>query len=345
MPEETSAPRKRVLSLIQPTSLPTIGNYFGALRNWVTRTAPGSEAAETYDCLFGVADLHALTVRPVPADLRRQTYELLAIYLALGLRQGSNVVFVQSHVPAHCQLSWILNSYTQFGEAMRMTQFKEKSTAHADNVNVGLFSYPTLMAADILIYQANYVPVGDDQKQHLELCRNIAERFNGIYGPTFPVPDPYMGKVGSRIMSLQEPTMKMSKTDPNPRGSVGLLDSPEQIAKKIKSAVTDSEACVRHAEGKEGVNNLMAIYSCSTGKDFAQIEREFAGQGYGSFKQAVAEALVEELRPFQEEYRRILADKAYLEQTAREGAQAAARIAARTLEKVMKKVGLWQVKA
>ena len=331
------AARKRVLSLIQPTSVPTIGNYFGALRNWASM-------AEDYDCVYGVADLHALTIRPTPADLRRQTAEMLAILLALNLRRGNNIVFVQSHVPEHCQLSWVLNSYTQFGEAARMTQFKEKSAAHADNVNVGLFSYPTLMAADILIYQAHYVPIGADQKQHLELTRNIAERFNGIYGDVFVVPEPYIGKVGSRIMSLQEPASKMSKSDPNPKASVWLLDTPDVIVKKIKGAVTDSEACVRRAEGqpgKEGVNNLMEIYSCSTGKGFEEIEREFAGQGYGAFKQAVAEALVEELRPFQEEYRRLLADKAYLAQAAREGAGAAARIAARTTEKVMKKVGIW----
>ena len=332
----TQAARRRVLSLIQPTSVPTIGNYFGALRNWASM-------AEDYDCVYGVADLHALTIRPAPADLRRQTAEMLAILLALNLRRGNNIVFVQSHVPQHCQLSWILNSYTQFGEAARMTQFKEKSAAHADNVNVGLFSYPTLMAADILIYQAHYVPIGADQKQHLELTRNIAERFNGLYGDVFVVPEPYIGKIGSRVMSLQEPTAKMSKSDPNPKASVWLLDPPEQIVKKIKSAVTDSEACVRRGDGKEGVNNLMEIYSCSTGKSFNAIEREFEGQGYGAFKQAVAEALVEELRPFQEEYKRLLADKAYLEQAAREGAQAAAHIAGRTTEKVMKKVGLWQV--
>ncbi|MDR3312990.1 MAG: tryptophan--tRNA ligase [Oscillospiraceae bacterium] len=332
MPEETQ--RKRVLSLIQPTSVPTIGNYFGALRNW-------ADMAEDYDCIYGVADLHALTVRPEPAALRRQTAEVMAMLLALRLRQGNNILFVQSHVAQHCQLAWVLNNYTQFGEAMRMTQFKEKSSSHADNINLGLFSYPTLMAADILIYQANYVPIGADQKQHLELARNIAERFNGLYGQVFTVPEPYIGKVGSRIMSLQEPAMKMSKSDPNPKGSVSLLDPPEQIIKKIKSAVTDSEACVRYADGKDGVNNLMAIYSCSTGKDFAAIEQEFAGQGYGSFKQAVAEALVEELCPFQEEYKRLLADKAYLEQVAHEGAEAAGRIAQRTTAKAMKKVGLW----
>ncbi|MDR1927961.1 MAG: tryptophan--tRNA ligase [Oscillospiraceae bacterium] len=333
---ETQAPqkRKRVLSLIQPTSVPTLGNYLGALRNWACM-------AEENDCLYGVADLHALTVRMEPAQLRGQSMELFATLLALGLRRGKNIVFLQSHVPAHCQLSWLLNCYTQFGEAMRMTQFKEKSASHADNVNLGLFSYPTLMAADILIYQADYVPVGDDQKQHLELARNVAERFNGLYGKTFTVPEPYIGKLGSRVMSLQDPSRKMSKSDPNPKGTVFLRDSPEQIAKKFKSAVTDSESCVRFAEGKDGINNLMTIYACVTGKNFTQIEDEFRGRGYGAFKLAVAQAVTEELRPLQTECSRLLADPAYLRHCAAEGAQAAGCLAQRTVEKAMKKLGLW----
>ncbi|MCL2105851.1 MAG: tryptophan--tRNA ligase [Oscillospiraceae bacterium] len=335
-PAQAREARKRVLSLIQPTSVPTLGNYLGAFRNW-------SAMARDYDCIYGVADLHALTIRPEPPQLRRQSMEMFAMLLALGLRQDNSVVFVQSHLPGHCQLHWLLNCCTQFGEASRMTQFKEKASAHADNVNLGLFSYPTLMAADILIYQAHYVPIGDDQKQHLELARNIAERFNGLYGQTFTLPEPFIGKLGSRIKSLQEPTKKMSKSDPNPRASVSLLDSPEQIVKKFKSAVTDSEACVRYAPGKDGINNLMTIYACCTGKAFEEIEREFAGRGYGDFKAAVAEAVVEELRPFQEEFRRLLAEPGYLKQAAAEGAERAARLAARTVDKAMKKMGLWQI--
>ena len=333
MPEEVMK-KKRVLSLIQPTAVPTIGNYIGALRNWAAM-------AEEYDCVFGVADLHALTIRQDPAALRRQTMETFAILLALGLRRGNSAVFVQSHAPEHCQLAWLLNCYTQFGEAARMTQFKEKSQKHADNVNVGLFTYPTLQAADILIYQAHYVPIGADQKQHLELARDIAERFNGLYGETFVVPEPFFGKVGSRIMSLQNPAAKMSKSDPNPRASIAITDSPDVIMKKCKSAVTDSEAEVRYAEGKDGVNNLMTIYAACTGRGFGEIEREFQGKGYGDFKMAVGEVVIEELRAFQEEYARLLADKAYLKQAAQEGAEAAARVANRTVDKAYRKVGLW----
>ena len=333
MPEENTA-KKRVLSLIQPTAVPHIGNYIGALRNW-------AGMADDYDCFYGVADLHAITVRQEPAQLRKQSMEAFAMLLALGLKRGNNVVFCQSHVPGHCQLAWVLNCYTQFGEASRMTQFKEKSQSHADNVNVGLFTYPTLMAADILIYQAHYVPVGDDQKQHLELCRNVAERFNGAYGPTFVVPEPYIGKIGSRVMSLQNPAQKMSKSDPNPKASIAITDAPDVVMKKCKSAVTDSETEIRFAEGKDGINNLMTIYAACTGKGFAEIEREFDGRGYGDFKLAVGEAVIGELQGFQEEYRRILGDKAYLKQMAAEGAEAASRIAGRTVEKAYRKVGLW----
>jgi len=331
---ETTQKKQRVLSLIQPTSVPTIGNYIGALRNWAAM-------AGDYDCLFGVADLHALTIRPEPAAFRRQSMEMFAMLLALGLGRGNNIVFVQSQVPEHCQLNWLLNCYAQFGEAGRMTQFKDKSKAHADNINVGLFTYPVLQAADILIYQADFVPIGADQKQHLELCRNIAERFNGLYGTTFVVPEPYIGKIGSKVMSLQDPARKMSKSDPNPKASIWLLDPPDTIMKKCKSAVTDSEASVRYADGKDGINNLMTIYAACTGKGFDEIEREFDGAGYGTFKCAVGEAVIEELRPLQEEYGRILADKAYLKQAAAEGAGAARRLARRTTEKAMKKVGLW----
>jgi len=326
--------KKRVLSLIQPTAVPHIGNYLGALRNWAAM-------ADDYDCVYGVADLHALTVRLDPAVLRKQSMEAFAMLLALGLGRENNVVFCQSHVAGHCQLAWVLNCYTQFGEASRMTQFKEKSASHADNVNLGLFAYPTLQAADILIYQAHYVPIGADQKQHLELCRNIAERFNGVYGPTFVVPEPYMGKLGSKIASLQEPAKKMSKSDPNPRASIAITDAPDVIMKKCKSAVTDSGSEVRRGEGKEGIANLMTIYAACTGKGFDEIEREFEGKGYGTLKMAVGEAVIEELRGFQAEYKRILGDKAYLKQMAAEGAQAAGRIAGRTVEKAYRKVGLW----
>jgi len=326
--------KQRVLSLIQSTAVPTIGNYIGALRNWVTM-------ADDYDCLFGVADLHALTIRPEPAFLRRQSAEMFAMLLALGLKRGNNVVFVQSQVPEHCQLNWLLNCCTQFGEAGRMTQFKDKSKTHADNINVGLFTYPILQAADILIYQANYVPIGADQKQHLELCRNIAERFNGVYGDTFVMPEPYIGKIGSKVMSLQDPARKMSKSDTNPKASIWMLDPPDMIMKKCKSAVTDSEACVRYAEGKDGINNLMTIYTACTGKSYEEIEREFEGKGYGDFKVAVAEVIISEIAPFQEECKRIMADKAFLKQAAAEGAEAASRIAGRTVQKAMKRVGLW----
>lgn len=325
--------KERVLSLIQPTAVPTIGNYIGALRNW-------KDMAREFDCVFGVADLHALTVRNEPAALRRQTMEAFAILLALGLCQENNIVMVQSQVPEHCQLSWVLNCYTQYGEAARMTQFKDKAASHADNVNLGLFAYPTLMAADILIYQPKFVPIGADQKQHLELARNIADRFHSLYGPTFTMPEPYIGKLGSRIMSLQDPGRKMSKSDPKPKAAISILDAPEVVMKKCRSAVTDSEASVRYADGKDGINNLMTIYSVCTGLPFDVIERDFAGQGYGAFKTAVGEAVVAELAPFQEEYRRVLGDKSYLLEAARSGAECASRVCQRTVEKVYRKVGL-----
>ncbi|MCR5151048.1 MAG: tryptophan--tRNA ligase [Clostridiales bacterium] len=322
-----------VLSCIQPTSVPTLGNYLGALKNW-------KKMSEEYDCVFAVADLHALTVHPEPAKLRQQILEMYAIMLSIGLDPEKNITFIQSQVHAHAELAWILNCYTQFGEASRMTQFKEKSQKHADNINVGLFSYPVLMAADILLYQANYVPVGADQKQHLEIARDIAARFNQIRGETFTLPEPYIAKVGAKVMSLQDPTQKMSKSDPNPKASISLLDTPDVIIKKFKSAVTDSEACVRYAEGKDGINNLMGIYSCCTGLDFDQIEKEFEGKGYGDFKVKVAQAVIEELKPVQENFSRYMSDKAYLLDTAKKGAEKAEAIAARTLYKAKKKVGL-----
>ncbi|MBP3442049.1 MAG: tryptophan--tRNA ligase [Clostridia bacterium] len=334
---ENTEKKARVLSAIQPTSVPTLGNYLGALKNWASMSADN-------DCLYAVADLHAITVRQDPAKLRKQTLEMYALLLAIGLDPEESVVFVQSHVPQHAELAWILNCYTQFGEAARMTQFKDKSAKHADNINVGLFSYPTLMAADILLYQADYVPIGADQKQHLELARDIAERFNGIYSPTFTIPNPYIGKAGARVMSLQDPTKKMSKSDPNPKASVSLLDTADDIRKKFKSAVTDSEAKVRYADGKDGINNLMAIYSCCTGLDYDAIEKEFDGKGYGDFKLAVAESVIENIKPVQDKYYELMSDKAYIEKCAAEGAMKASYIANKTLSKVMRKVGFWQIK-
>ena len=334
---ENMEKKARVLSAIQPTSVPTLGNYLGALKNWASMSKDN-------DCLYAVADLHAITVRQEPAKLRKQTLEMYALLLAIGLDPEESIVFVQSHVPQHAELAWILNCYTQFGESARMTQFKDKSAKHADNINVGLFSYPTLMAADILLYQADFVPIGADQKQHLELARDIAERFNGIYSPTFTVPQPFIGKAGARVMSLQDPTKKMSKSDPNPKASVSLLDTPDDIRKKFKSAVTDSEAKVRYADGKDGINNLMAIYSCCTGLDYDAIEKEFDGKGYGDFKLAVAESVIESIKPVQEKYNELMADKAYIEKCAAEGAMKASYVANKTLSKVMKKVGFWQIK-
>lgn len=335
MENNATETKKTVLSFVQASGTPTLGNYLGAFKNW-------HDMAAENDCIFGVADLHAITVRSEPKDLRRRSVEMYAMLLALGLDPEKNIVFLQSHVPEHSQLAWVLNCYTQFGEASRMTQFKDKSQRHADNVNVGLFTYPILMAADILLYGADQVPVGDDQKQHLELARDIAERFNGLYGEVFKIPEPYIGKKGAKILSLQEPEKKMSKSDANQKAFISLTDPTDVMVKKIKSAVTDSEARVYYSENKPGVSNLMTIYSCCTGKDFAAIEAEFEGRGYGDFKAAVAEAVAEELRPLREEYEHILADKAYIEKCAADGAQKAEYLARKTLRKVMKKVGFYQ---
>ena len=334
MENVTEQKKKVILSCIQPSGIPTLGNYLGALKNW-------PPLANEFDGAFAVADLHAITVRQDPAKLRKQTTEVLALLLAIGLDPDKSIIFVQSQVPAHSQLAWVLNCYTQFGEMSRMTQFKDKSAAHADNVNVGLFSYPVLMAADILLYQADLVPVGADQKQHLEIARDIATRFNGIYGDVFTIPDAYIGKNGARVMSLQNPDKKMSKSDSNPKGYISIFDTPEVIMKKFKSAVTDSEAKVRFAEGKDGINNLMGIYSCCTGLSMEEIEREFEGKGYGDFKVRVGEAVIEELKPVRERYEKYISDKAYLKEVAEKGAEKASRIANRTLGKAMKKVGFW----
>jgi len=335
---EETVKKKVMLSGIKPTGDLTLGSYLGAIKNW-------AERAEQYDCYYFMADLHALTTRNNPADLRRRTLEQLAQYVACGLDPQKNTLFLQSHVPAHAELGWVLNCYTMFGELSRMTQFKDKSAKNADNINGGLFTYPALMAADILLYQPDFVPVGDDQKQHVELTRDVAQRFNNLYGETFRIPEPWIPKIGARIMDLLEPTSKMSKSDEIGNGRVCLMDKPEDIARKFKRAVTDSETghCVYFdAEKKPGVANLMQIYSACTGKTFDEIEAEFDGKGYGAFKPAVGEAVIELLRPIREEAEHILRDKAYLEGIYRDGAERASRVAERTLRKVYKKVGLVQ---
>ena len=332
--EEKQA-KKVMLSGIQPSGDLTLGSYLGAIKNWSSR-------AEEFDCYYFMADLHSITVRQNPADLRRRTLEQLAQYIACGLDPEQNTLFVQSHVPAHTQLGWVLDCYTMFGELSRMTQFKDKSSKNADNINAGLFTYPALMAADILLYQPDFVPVGDDQKQHVELCRDVATRFNNIYGDVFKIPEPYIPKVGARVMSLSTPTSKMSKSDKDPNGCVYLREQPDVIARKFKKAVTDSdtERCVRYApDEKPGVSNLMSIYSACTGKSMEEIELEFEGKGYGAFKPAVGDAVIETLRPVREESDRLLKDKAYLEQVYRSGAEKASYIANKTLRKVYKKVG------
>ena len=328
--------KKVILSGIQPSGALTLGSYLGAIKNW-------AELADSYDCYYMMADMHTITVRQNPADLRRRTLEQLAAYIAAGLDPEKNTIFIQSHVPAHAQLGWVLNCYTMFGELSRMTQFKDKSAKHSDNINAGLFDYPVLMAADILLYQADLVPVGGDQKQHVEICRDIAQRFNGIYGDVFKLPEPYIPKVGARIMSLQTPENKMSKSDPDPNGCVYMMDKPEDIVRKFKRAVTDCDACVRYdVKEKPGISNLMQIYSVATGHSFEEIEREFAGRGYGDFKAAVGDAVIELLRPVREETERLVKDKAYLETVYRAGAERAEHTANKTLRKVYKKIGFVQ---
>ena len=334
---EQAPRRKRILSGIQPTGTFTLGNYIGAVRNW-------AKLQDEFDCLYMVADLHALTVRQVPAELRRHTREAAAMLLAAGIDPKQSLLFVQSHVPAHTQLNWIFCCNSQFGELSRMTQFKDKSAKHPDNVNGGLFTYPVLMAADILIYNADLVPVGQDQTQHLELARNIAQRFNNAYSPTFTLPEGYVTKEGAKIMSLAEPTRKMSKSDTNQNSFVLMTDDKDAILRKFKRAVTDSEGVVRYAPAeKPGVSNLMCIYNVFTGKEMAEIEREFEGKGYGDFKQAVGETVADALAPIQGEYNRILADTAYVDGILTEGAAGASRLADRMIQKVYKKVGLLQL--
>lgn len=330
MTEQTA--KKRIFSAIQPTNTPHLGNYLGALVNWI-------KLQEDYDCAYAIADLHSITVRQDPQKLRAQILESYALLLAMGADPERSIVFIQGHNPAHTELSWVLSCYSQFGELSRMTQFKDKSEKHPENINGGLFTYPVLMAADILLYQADLVPVGLDQKQHLELTRNIAQRFNSVYGDVFTMPEPYIVKSTEKINSLQDPLKKMSKSDENPNASILILDDRDTIIRKFKRAVTDSGSQVCLGEGKEGIANLMSIYSAVTEKSFEEIEREFEGKGYGDFKLAVGEATADLLAPMQAEFRRISADKKYIEDCMKLGAEKAYRASAKTLRKVYKKVG------
>lgn len=325
--------KKVVYSAVQPTGCITLGNFLGAINNWL-------KMPDDYASIFAIADLHALTVRQNPAEYRQKAISFFAQYLACGLDPDKSILYFQSHVPQHAELTWILNCYSYVGEMNRMTQFKDKSAKHSDNINMGLMDYPVLMAADILLYQADLVPVGIDQKQHLEIARDIAIRFNNLYSPTFTVPEPYFGKQGTKIFSLQEPTQKMSKSDPDPNGYINLIDEPDVIAKKFKRAVTDSDGRVIYSEDKPGVSNLLTILATVTDRDIKKVEEDFVGNGYAELKTEVADAVIERLRPIREEYKRLIADKAYLTSVYKEGADKASRIAYKTLSKVYRKVGL-----
>lgn len=325
--------RQVIFSGIQPTGTLTLGNYIGALRNFKL-------LEDEYDCVYSIVDLHALTVRQNPAELRKACLKVMSLFLAVGLDPEKSLIYFQSHVPQHAELSWVLSCFTYMGELSRMTQFKDKSQKHADNINAGLFTYPVLMAADILLYQTDLVPIGADQKQHLELCRDVAQRFNGVYGEVFAIPEAYIPKVGGRVMSLQEPTRKMSKSDPE-ETYIAMLDEPNVVRKKLRRAVTDSESEVRFdPENKPGISNLMSILSTLTGLGMGEIEKQFAGRGYGAFKDAVADAVIETLSPIQARFAEIFADKPYLERVMTLSAQRAGDIAAKTMRKVRKKVGL-----
>ena len=324
--------KKVLFSGMQATGNLTLGNYLGALKNWLT-------LSDEYECFYSVVDLHSITVRQNPAELRKRARNLLTLYIAAGLDPKKNCIYYQSHVSGHAELSWILSCFTYMGELNRMTQFKDKAAKHADNINGGLFTYPVLMAADILLYQADVVPVGIDQMQHLELTRNVAERFNNIYGDVFTVPEAYVGKVGAKIMSLQDPSRKMSKSDENPNGSIYLMDDPDTIMRKFKRAVTDSEGCIAYREEQPGVKNLIDIYCACTGKTTDEAVKEFDGKGYGELKPAVAEAVISVLKPLQDEFARLFKDKAYIDSLIKENAEKANYYAAKTLRKVQRKVG------
>ncbi len=327
--------KKIIFSGVQPSGNLTLGNYLGAIKNW-------SALQDEYRCIYAMMDMHTITVRQNPADLRRRTLEVLALYIACGIDPDKSTLFIQSQNSAHAELAWTLNCYTYMGELQRMTQFKDKAARHAENINAGLFTYPVLMAADILLYQADYVPVGKDQMQHIEICRDIAQRFNALYGDVFTIPEGMLPKVGANIMSLQDPTKKMSKSDENPKAYISLMDSMDVIAKKIKSAVTDSEGVIEYREGddaKAGVNNLLNIMSAVTGRGIDGIVRDYSGKGYGDLKNDVAEAVVECIRPIRGEYDRIIADKAYLIGICEKGGDNARRVSRKTLNKVYKKVG------
>ncbi len=324
--------KKRIFSGMQPSGLITLGNYLGALKNWTT-------LQDDYDCMYCIVDMHAITVRQEPANLRKQSRDLLTQFLAVGLDPEKNIMYYQSHVSGHAELSWILNCYTYMGELNRMTQFKDKSQKHADNINAGLYTYPVLMASDILLYQADLVPVGEDQRQHLEITRDIATRFNGVYSETFKVPEGYIPKIGAKIMALQDPTHKMSKSDENKNNTIALLDDPAVIMNKIKRAVTDSDNEVRYSEDKPGVSNLLSIYCAVTDKTMDEAVKEFENAGYGTFKTAVGEAVVANVEPVQQKVRELEKNKDYLDQIIKEGADKANRIAYKTLTKVQKKVG------
>ncbi len=324
--------KKLIFSGIQPTGTFTLGNYIGAIRNW----AP---LQEEYNCIYSIVDMHAITVKQDPVKLRQHSLEAYALIMACGIDPEKSIAFIQSHVKTHAELNWILSCSTQFGELSRMTQFKDKSAKHADDVNAGLFTYPVLMAADILAYNADLVPVGVDQKQHLELARNIAQRFNQKYGEFFTVPEPYIPKVGAKVMSLQDPTKKMSKSDENPNSCILILDDKDTIIRKFKRAVTDSDMEICYREGKDGINNLMTIYSAVTDKNFEEIEKEFAGKGYGDFKVAVGEAVADHLQPVRDNFSRLINDKSYLKECYTKGAEKALRISQKTVSKVYRKVG------
>lgn len=324
--------KKILFSGMQATGNLTLGNYLGALKNWIN-------LADEYECFYSVVDLHSITVRQDPAELRKRARNLLTLYIAAGLDPKKNCIYYQSHVSGHAELSWILNCFTYMGELNRMTQFKDKSAKHADNINAGLYTYPVLMAADILLFQADVVPVGKDQLQHLEITRDIAQRFNNIYGDVFTIPEPYVGKVGAKIMSLQDPTKKMSKSDENLNASIYLMDDPDTIIRKFKRAVTDSEACVRYSDEQPGIKNLIDIYSVCTDKTPEEVEREFDGKGYGDFKMAVGESVVSVLKPVQDRFAELSKDKAYIDSIIKENGEKANYYATKTLRKVQKKVG------